>query len=55
MRMPWQIFVTTGVIFICVKLMLDLLVPIGVVLIVLGCIFYFTGTPGKTVKVLNKN
>jgi hypothetical protein len=54
MRMPWQVFITTGVIFICVKLMIDLLVPIGIVLVILGCIFYFTNDGSKRVKVIDK-
>ncbi len=54
MRMPWQLFITAGVIFISVKLLIDLLVPIGIVLLILGCIFYFTSGDTQKVKVLDK-
>lgn len=51
--MPWQLFITAGVIFICVKLLIDLLLPIGVVLLILGCIFYLTNGDTKKVKVID--
>jgi len=37
----WQFLIITGVILIAIKLFLDLLIPAGVILIVLGVVFYF--------------
>lgn len=54
MRLPWQFFVTAGVIFISVKLLINLLVPIGVLLLIIGALFYFSNGDSPKVKVIDK-
>lgn len=42
---PWYFYVTAALILLAVKLLLDLLVPIGLVLLIIGIITYFQQTP----------
>jgi hypothetical protein len=39
--LPWQLLVTAGLLLIIVKLLIDLLVPIGIVLVIVGVVVYF--------------
>ncbi len=47
---PWQVLVFTGVVFILVRLIFDLLLPLGIALVVVGCIAYLVQTP-KTPRI----
>jgi len=50
---PWQLFVIIGVVFIAINLLIQLLLPIGVVLIVIGVILYFQSR-SQAPKVIKK-
>ncbi len=42
---PWQVLVFTGIVFIVIRLIFDLLLPLGLALLVVGLIAYFVQTP----------
>lgn len=47
--LPWQIVFGFGLMLIVVKLLLELLIPLGVILIIISLIMFFTQQP-KVVK-----
>ena len=54
MRLISIALITTGLVFLAIKLLLDLLLPLGFICLILGIIFYFVGDEKKPkVKVLN--
>ncbi len=50
---PWQVVLTCGFILLAVKLLIDLLVPIGLVLVVISIVLYFQQQNDKP-KVIKK-
>jgi hypothetical protein len=50
---PYQLVIAFGVFLLVVKLLIDLLIPIGLVLVILGIILYFY-QQSDTAKVVKK-
>lgn len=53
MRVSGYVLFLFGIALIAIKLLIELLVPIGIVLAILGIVLYFSSPSGKTkIKIL---